>query len=178
MTKAELLATVSALAIADDCQILLNSNGDIAAIERIATIASDGPSDPAFGLIYAAPVEARAPMPDASRFWAWFDAENIAAKASPIGQVFAAANPAWNVHHTGGGCMAWALETDDGQADILICDDDSSLGDERTESWLIGLHPRDDWRENFQTDCATLDDALAIVPAILAARAFALGFRA
>ncbi len=111
-------------------------------------------------------------------FWEWFDDVTATAKASPIGKVIIASNPAWHVQHTGGGCLAWALDTDDGQAEIWICDLGNGLGDSVDETYLIGLHPKDDWRDNFGDECATLADALALVPAIQGARAFALGFKA
>lgn len=183
MTKAELLASVSALPIADECEVMLSHGDDIAAIERIAPIESDGAEHPAFGLIYAAPV-VTAPIiridadAHAERFFAWLDKTEDAAKTGPVGQAMNDDAHFWTVHHTGGGCMTWATDTDDGQAEIWICDLGNGLGDSVDEGYMIGLHPKGDWNDQFGTDCETLADALAMVPQIMAARAFALGFRA
>lgn len=114
----------------------------------------------------------------ADRFFAWLDATTNAAKASPVGQAMTADSHEWRVEHTGGGCLTWSTWADDGGAEIWICDLGNGLGDVVDEAYLIGLHPLDGWDDQFGTECATLAEALAMVPVIRAARAFALGFRA
>lgn len=82
----------------------------------------------------------------------------------------------WESIHTGGGCMAWETVCDDGAARIWICDDGNTLGDDRSNGWLVGLHPYAEWRDHWQDEAPTLSEALALASLAQAARAFALGF--
>lgn len=85
---------------------------------------------------------------------------------------------AWESSHTGGGCMAWRSECDDSAACILICDDGNGLGDAASSFWLVGLHPHEEWNDHWQDEAKTLEEALNLATLAMAARAFALGFRA
>ncbi len=93
-----------------------------------------------------------------------------------IGPALIADAGAWVSHHTGGGNFAWALETFDGGARILIVDDDGGLGDERSESFSVFLDNGGD-TSDWSADAATMPEAVKLAGMIHAARAFATGFR-
>lgn len=84
---------------------------------------------------------------------------------------------AWSAESTGGGCMAWSADCEDGAASVWICDDGNGLGDSESSYFLIGLHPHAEWNDHYGTEAPTIAEALATARAIMAARAFALGFR-
>lgn len=82
----------------------------------------------------------------------------------------------WRVDHTGGGCYAWACDTFDGGARVLIVDDDGGLGDERSESFSAHLDSAANPGE-WSVTGETMAEAVKLAGMIQAARAFALGFR-
>lgn len=93
-----------------------------------------------------------------------------------IGPALIADSGEWTAVHTGGGNFAWALDTFDREARILIVDDDGGLGDERSEAFSVFLDSECGTSE-WSADAATMPDAVTLAGMIHAARAFALGFR-
>lgn len=70
-----------------------------------------------------------------SRFFQWFDAVTSEAADTLIGKTMATAG--YVVTHTGGGCLAWEKAAEGCNWCVWICEEDSGLGTDESESATI-----------------------------------------
>lgn len=113
-----------------------------------------------------------------SDFWTAFDRACAAGEATPVGAILKADPGDWRPIHTGGGCMAWEMNSLEGAAGFWICTGGQGLGSDPGEPMLVGLHPSLEWDDHWQDEAKDVASAAALCHAAHAARCFALFFRA